>query len=103
MRKILVVMALAASACSSVGRPLPLNSLRTLEPGKSTPADAVALLGQPYAVATSATKATTYVWTYSHASAFGGAYAESVRLKFDDKGVLVAVPNPPPNREQREN
>lgn len=89
MRKEIAVLGLVlALACATVGRKMDLSLVDRLQPGISTQADAVALLGQPTAVVKDG-QLTSLSWAYAHANAFGHAEVQTVTLTFGPDGKLV--------------
>jgi hypothetical protein len=90
-RFIIVGATLALGACASqVGRQFDPALAGRLQPGVSTEADAMALLGAPEAVTTAADGRQMLQWLYVRGAVAGGSSAH-LAIIFDGEGRMVRV------------
>lgn len=90
----LAALVLLAGCASQYGHPFSMGVVDQLVPGRSTEADAVKLLGEPFSVTTNPKNGHRALsWLYSHAVAFSSATGASVSIAFDEHGQMIGVLN----------
>jgi hypothetical protein len=82
-------MALAASACVTVGREFPVEPVAQIAIGTTTQADVQRLFGDPWRVGIEDGQRT---WTYGlyRYSVFAPANTRDLKIRFDAAGVVAA-------------
>lgn len=87
---IVIGMALACSACVSMGPNYDPAAISSIEPGTSE-AEVIAKLGKPTSTTTLGDGTRQLMWVHSKGTALGSASARSVMLLFDQTGRFVKV------------
>jgi hypothetical protein len=90
MKTLALLPMLALAACVSTGRDFDESRLAAMQPGVTTPAEAVALLGPPQQRVTREDGGVSLTWVYVH-SAFGSLTSKAAGLRFDSAGRLTRI------------
>lgn len=88
-----LTLALASATligCMTMGRRFDIRNVNELTPGRSTLADATALLGPPSAESDMGDGTTLYQWQYVQGTVVGGSGAH-VAILFDREGTMIRV------------
>lgn len=89
MRYAAIFSILLLAGCSVThGQPIDTNLVGQLEQNIATQADATKLLGAPRATSLSGDGTAVLIWSYVHATSFGGAESTTVYLTFGPDGRL---------------
>jgi hypothetical protein len=93
MKKLLMLLAIVSlAACASLGKDFDMGKAYQLQPGISTEADAIALLGNPIARKMDETgKNEKILWQYAHANGLGMAESKRLVILFDEDGKMMRI------------
>lgn len=94
MKKLLMLLAIVSlAACASLGKDFDMSKAYQLQPGISTEADAIALLGNPIARKMDETgKNEKMLWQYAYADAYGiGNTGKRLVILFDQDGKMMRI------------
>ena len=87
MRILPIVCSLAILGCATTGTQIAPEAFGRFKVGETTTEQALAVMGRPSMTSQNGDM-TVYGWMWVHATAFGGAQVESVRLTFGPDGKL---------------
>lgn len=85
-----ICLVVALSACTTIGKKFDIAKVDQLEPGVSTIADAVKLLGPSTAESSLANNSKLLQWQYSQGSIVASSGAH-VAILFDQAGRMVRI------------
>ncbi|MEI7247971.1 hypothetical protein WCT80_17665 [Pectobacterium carotovorum] len=89
MKKIFIsiVVSLALSACASVGKNFDESQLANIHKGSTTEQSVISYFGSPMSQSVDSDGNRIFMWTYSHATAFGKAEGKTLMIQFSN-GVV---------------
>jgi hypothetical protein len=90
-RLLIVSLAFAIAACTTLGNKFDPDRVDDLKPGISTIADATAILGPPAFDSPDSHGSRLLQWQYTRISAFSGLSGADIGILFDDTGRMIRV------------
>lgn len=90
--KRMFILALAVPlvlGCATSGHKVDAAQVDAFQVGVATKDQVIAAFGRPTSFVNATDGSTHLVWSWAHASAFGGAKAEAFTFVFDPQGILI--------------